>query len=107
MLLTVEVYLLSQTILYITYSFIMMLILVALCLLLCFALHLRNQAIRRRMPPGPPGYPFIGNVLDIDPKHPMKAMSKWAKEYGPVFTIQVFGNYMVVANELSTIQVSL
>ena len=83
----------------------MLLFLLAVFVILLVFLYVRNRAIRQKMPPGPAGYPFIGNAFDIDPKRPLIAMSKWAEEYGPVYTIQVFGNYMVIANDLKTIQV--
>jgi len=37
-------------------------------------------------PPGPPGYPFIGNVLDIPKEATWEIYGKWAKQYGVYFT---------------------
>lgn len=41
--------------------------------------------------PGPPGLPFIGNTLQLDP-HPQKQMRAWAKQYGEVFSIGLGGH---------------
>ena len=36
-----------------------------------------------RFPPGPKGYPIIGNSLEIPLDEPWKAFSDWSKVYGP------------------------
>jgi hypothetical protein len=40
-------------------------------------------------PPGPPGYPIIGNVLDIPKEAAWETYSKWGKQYGVSCTLQV------------------
>ncbi|TVY84076.1 Cytochrome P450 monooxygenase yanC [Lachnellula suecica] len=42
---------------------------------------------KRRMPPGPPSYPFIGTTLPTS--QPWLQFQEWAKTYGPIFTIWV------------------
>lgn len=34
------------------------------------------------LPPGPPGLPLIGNVLDLPQTQPYKAYVEWARKYG-------------------------
>ena len=33
-------------------------------------------------PPGPPGLPIVGNVLDFDPLYAWTTFTKWKKTYG-------------------------
>jgi len=40
-------------------------------------------------PPGPQGYPVIGNVLDIPKEAPWERYDEWAKQYGALCTRQV------------------
>ena len=35
-----------------------------------------------RLPPGPKGYPIIGNLLDLPPTHIWEKFGEWGKQYG-------------------------
>ena len=37
---------------------------------------------RSRLPPGPSGYPIIGNLLDLSSTHVWKQFGAWGKQYG-------------------------
>ena len=37
---------------------------------------------RHKMPPGPPGLPFLGNVFNTPSNMPWFQFSEWAKQYG-------------------------
>nr|AQY76218.1 cytochrome p450 [Thapsia garganica] len=41
---------------------------------------------KTKLPPGPNGLPFLGNLLQIGPK-PHRSLAKLAEQYGPLFTI--------------------
>ena len=61
-------------------------------LLLSFLIYvahisIKTQLLRRRMPPGPPPLPLIGNKYDLQEKKPWIKFSEWAKDYGPIFTV--------------------
>lgn len=38
-------------------------------------------------PPGPRGWPLIGNVLDIPPKDPWKVYLQWSQDYSKHYYI--------------------
>lgn len=46
--------------------------------------------------PGPPGWPFIGNLLDLrNGDYPLQALERLAAQYGEVFTIMNRGSRRV------------
>ncbi|KAI0096931.1 cytochrome P450 [Nemania sp. FL0031] len=47
------------------------------------------------LPPGPPTLPIIGNIHQLPTSQPHKQFQKWAKEYGPVFSL-VLGTQILV-----------
>jgi cytochrome P450 len=58
------------------------------------------------LPPGPPGYPVLGNLLSIPPIHCWLQFYSWAKKYGPLYRLNIAGreNFIVssekIANDL-------
>ena len=42
---------------------------------------------RKNLPPGPPPWPIVGNILQLDENEAEKTLARWGKQYGPVFTI--------------------
>ncbi|KAH9904906.1 cytochrome P450 [Xylariomycetidae sp. FL2044] len=45
--------------------------------------------------PGPPGWPIIGNFLDIDPRHIVKSWLVFAERFGPIFKLHLTGQERV------------
>ncbi|XP_041796035.1 cytochrome P450 2F3-like [Chelmon rostratus] len=58
-----------------------------------FDLKSRRQL---RLPPGPSGLPIIGNLLQMDKKAPFKTLLKLSKSYGPVLTVYLGRQRVVV-----------
>ncbi|XP_046372222.1 steroid 17-alpha-hydroxylase/17,20 lyase-like isoform X3 [Haliotis rufescens] len=50
---------------------------------------------RPALPPGPRGWPFIGNLREIQKGDPLELFSTWIEKYGPVITVK-FGTWKVV-----------
>ena len=52
----------------------------------CIELYLKNSRRQLRssypLPPGPPGLPWVGNVIGINAGAPWLTYSKWRKTYG-------------------------
>ncbi|KAI0281339.1 cytochrome P450 [Russula brevipes] len=52
---------------------------------------------RRKLPPGPRGYPFIGNLLDLKGGQWLK-FAKWQKTYGDLIYLNAAGYPVIVLN---------
>ncbi|KAG6868405.1 hypothetical protein C0993_003642, partial [Termitomyces sp. T159_Od127] len=53
---------------------------------------------RGPFPPGPKGYPVIGNVFDIPSKREWETFTKWGKKYGEICSVRIFGQTLVILN---------
>jgi hypothetical protein len=54
---------------------------------------------RRHLPPGPKGWPIIGNTFQIDfEKNPAPQLVKWTKQYGEIFYLSIGGSDFVFLN---------
>ena len=53
---------------------------------------------RKRLPPGPSGYPFIGNITQVDLTNTINEFPRLRKEYGDVFCIKLFSRPNIVVN---------
>ena len=42
--------------------------------------------------PGPPGWPVIGNILDIEAERLHVRLDDWAKIYGDIYKINLLGD---------------
>lgn len=58
-------------------------------------LSIRNS----RLPPGPKGLPFIGNVFQV-PAMPWLRFDEWKDQYGPIFSLTFAGQPVVVINAI-------
>lgn len=64
------------------------LVLCGLALVLLY--HVGLGHIGRRapgLPPGPPTLPLLGNLHQLPARHLYRQFSKWAQEYGPVYSL--------------------
>uniref|UniRef100_A0A8B9M064 unspecific monooxygenase n=1 Tax=Accipiter nisus TaxID=211598 RepID=A0A8B9M064_9AVES len=70
-------------------------------LLVCIACLLsftawRGRSGKGKMPPGPAPLPILGNMLQVKPKNLAKTLQKLSEEYGPVFTVHLGSDPVVV-----------
>ncbi|XP_054853256.1 cytochrome P450 2K6-like [Eublepharis macularius] len=61
----------------------------------------------QNLPPGPKPLPIIGNLHLMDLKRPSRTLLKLAKQYGPVFSIQMGSQKMVVLTGYETVKEAL
>ncbi|PCH38747.1 cytochrome P450 [Wolfiporia cocos MD-104 SS10] len=68
-----------------------------LCTLLA-AIYAAFKPRRGPLPPGPRGYPIIGNTLQMPREHAWVTFAQWAKDYGPIIHLSVLGSPLFVLN---------
>ncbi|KAF9558962.1 cytochrome P450 [Agrocybe pediades] len=73
-----------------------------LLLLYIIASSWRSYRRLRAMPPGPRGLPILGNVLQMPSSQQWLKFSEWNKEYGPVFSLNLAGQPLVVLNSFKS-----
>ncbi|KAI0076590.1 cytochrome P450 [Panus rudis PR-1116 ss-1] len=66
--------------------------------------HWRSLDKRSKYPPGPPGYPVIGNVNDIPQHEAWLTFAEWSRQYGSdIIGLRSFGTNIVVVNSLGAV----
>uniref|UniRef100_A0A673BP87 Uncharacterized protein n=1 Tax=Sphaeramia orbicularis TaxID=375764 RepID=A0A673BP87_9TELE len=70
-------------------------VLAALVFALLWVLLLRGRR-KWHLPPGPSSVPIIGNLLQLDPKAPYNSLLKFSERYGPVVTLYLGPQRVVV-----------
>ncbi|KIJ66855.1 hypothetical protein HYDPIDRAFT_108787 [Hydnomerulius pinastri MD-312] len=58
----------------------------------------RRDFVARKLPPGPPPTPVLGNISGLDARNPWKTYTKWAAEYGEIIYTQLLGQDIIVIN---------
>ena len=58
----------------------------------------RRRQLLCKLPPGPKGWPVIGNLLDMPPDYPWVAFSALGKKYGPLTYLNVVGSPILIVN---------
>ncbi|KAJ8463546.1 hypothetical protein ONZ51_g10187 [Trametes cubensis] len=68
-----------------------------------FATFLSRRRVRARapLPPGPPGIPFVGNVLDVPHLQPWVASWNLSSQYGDVISFSTLGQTTIVLNSVA------
>jgi cytochrome P450 len=69
------------------------------------AVWLAKQLLNKRksslpLPPGPPGLPLIGNVLDLPQSQPHKTYIEWGQKYGPIMHVNALGQPIIIINDI-------
>ncbi|KAF8137469.1 cytochrome P450 [Boletus edulis] len=60
--------------------------------------YLRNTRPIFPFPPGPPGLPWIGNVIGIDTDAPWLTYRDWARTYGDIVRSRLLGKDIIIIN---------
>uniref|UniRef100_A0A672IMM0 Uncharacterized protein n=1 Tax=Salarias fasciatus TaxID=181472 RepID=A0A672IMM0_SALFA len=82
------------------------LILGGLIVVLVWLVGLKSRR-RWSLPPGPTALPIVGNLLVLDKKAPFKTLLEWSKIYGPVMTVYMGLNRVVVLVGYDTVKEAL
>ncbi|KAG2117033.1 cytochrome P450 [Suillus discolor] len=51
-------------------------------------------------PPGPQGWPLIGNILDMPRVKPWLTFTEWGQKYGDITHIKILGRHIIVLNSV-------
>ncbi|KAJ3898383.1 cytochrome P450 [Lentinula edodes] len=57
---------------------------------------LKDLHLRFKLPPGPPGIPILGNLLQLPTTRPWLTFDKWREQYGPIVYLNIAGQNMIV-----------
>ncbi|KAI0267113.1 cytochrome P450 [Gloeopeniophorella convolvens] len=55
------------------------------------------------LPPGPKGWPLIGNLLDIPRENFSETFSKWGERYGGIVYVETAGQPMIILNDATIV----
>ncbi|KAM9439753.1 cytochrome P450 2C20-like [Clarias gariepinus] len=81
------------------------LILLGLVTALLILLRWRNKP--HNLPPGPTALPLIGNIVSLDNRAPYKTFLKWSETYGPVMTVYLGSQRVIVLVGYETVKEAL
>ncbi|KAF7692655.1 cytochrome P450 2G1-like [Silurus meridionalis] len=81
------------------------LLLLGLVIVLFILLRWRNKP--HNLPPGPTALPIIGNIWTMDNRAPFKTFLNWRKRYGPVMTVYLGSQRVLVLVGYDTVKEAL
>ncbi|KAJ7288668.1 cytochrome P450 [Mycena rebaudengoi] len=72
-------------------------VIAAVTVTICYYLYRRQNTLP--LPPGPTGWPLVGNVLDMPKSHAWKTFAHWGEIYGPIMSVKLMGQPFVIVND--------
>ncbi|KAH9937587.1 cytochrome P450 [Fomitopsis serialis] len=73
----------------------------ALISLIYIIARLTSSRARGHLPPGPPGWPLIGNIFDVPKPFVWKTFAKWSTQWGDIMMLNLLGQTILVLNSPS------
>ncbi|KAF9227072.1 cytochrome P450 [Gyrodon lividus] len=71
------------------------------------ALYLTGRLLRKRRshppPPGPSGWPLIGNIFDLPRHRPWVAFAAMGRKYGPIISMRMLGTQYIILNSAKAV----
>ncbi|KAG9463738.1 hypothetical protein GDO78_021203 [Eleutherodactylus coqui] len=77
---------------------------IVICILLATILYKQKENVHPNYPPGPKPLPIIGNILNLNVQKPHLSFLELTKKYGPVFSIKIGVEKMVVLCGYDTVK---
>ncbi|XP_077308645.1 cytochrome P450 2D6 [Lithobates pipiens] len=82
-------------------------LLLFIVLIFLFLLDFVKRKKGPRFPPGPRGVPFLGNILQIDFKHPLVFFNQVREKFGDIVSVHFFWHKIVVLNGFEAMKEAL
>ncbi|OSD06956.1 cytochrome P450 [Trametes coccinea BRFM310] len=60
--------------------------------------HFRRRRRLSSLPPGPRGWPIIGNILDMPTSYHWITFADWSKQWGDIMSVSLLGQTVVIIN---------
>ncbi|KAF5356610.1 hypothetical protein D9758_008240 [Tetrapyrgos nigripes] len=71
-----------------------------LVLLACFILFkLLRRGPSLPLPPGPKGWPIVGNAFEMPKSHLWRTFSDWGDKWGPIMSVKVLGTPFIIISD--------
>ncbi|KIJ42237.1 hypothetical protein M422DRAFT_171280 [Sphaerobolus stellatus SS14] len=70
----------------------------AICIFFIFLYSLRKWIRKQYLPPGPKGWPIIGNVLDLPKEKEWLKFTQWKETYGDIVYLSIMGSSVIILN---------
>ncbi|XP_035695869.1 cytochrome P450 2U1-like isoform X2 [Branchiostoma floridae] len=67
-----------------------------LLLVMVIVLVVRQRRRRLNLPPGPRGFPIVGNLFSMRPSKLLANMAAWRQQYGDVYSLRLLNRIVVV-----------
>ncbi|GAB1727867.1 hypothetical protein NU195Hw_g2186t1 [Hortaea werneckii] len=64
---------------------------------------IRPRQGSKTLPPGPPLWPLVGNLLQIPTSKAYLKFTEWAHTYGPIFALKLGPQDLVILNTASAV----
>ncbi|XP_069624259.1 cytochrome P450 2K6-like [Ranitomeya imitator] len=77
------------------------------CIFLATVMYKQKERVHPNYPPGPKPWPIIGNILNLDVQKPYLSFQELAKTYGPVYSIKIGVQEMVVLSGYDVVKEAL
>ncbi|KAF9645118.1 cytochrome P450 [Thelephora ganbajun] len=66
-----------------------------------FIMEITHRRVTKApLPPGPKGWPLIGNLLEVPSVEPWKVYAAWGEKWGGIMSVNVLGQRMIVVNSI-------
>ncbi|KAM8952648.1 cytochrome P450 2G1-like [Pelodytes ibericus] len=73
----------------------------------CLLLSITQGRKRERLPPGPTPLPILGNILQLNGKETYKSFIKFAEKYGPVYTLYMGMERVIILSGYDVVKAAL
>ncbi|OSX59347.1 hypothetical protein POSPLADRAFT_1150256 [Postia placenta MAD-698-R-SB12] len=67
---------------------------------LLFVVYRGRQSARGPLPPGPRGWPLVGNVFDMPSTNEWNTYMSWGEKWGDIVSVTLFGQHIVILNSV-------